>query len=202
MPNAKGVFIAFEGGEAAGKSTQAALLATRLEAVLTREPGGTGLGESIRAILLDPAQVQMSDRAEALLFAAARAQLVSEVIKPALALGRHVVTDRFAGSSFAYQAFGRGLELAQVQALSAFAVDEIWPDLNVLIEVPPEVSQSRMGQPDRLEAAGTQFHERVAEGFAQLASAEPERWLRVSGLGSPQDVAARVWQGVSERLSL
>lgn len=202
MTTRTGWFIALEGGEAAGKSTQAALLAARLGALLTREPGGTALGEAIRAVLLDPDQEALSNRAEALLFAAARAQLVEQVIQPALRSGRHVVTDRFAGSSLAYQSFGRGLPLDEVKALSGFAVHGTWPDLNILIEVPPEVAAARMGKPDRLESAGADFHERVAEGFLTLAKADPDRWLRISGVGQADEVAARVWEAVTERLPL
>src|SRR5690606_21671130 len=132
---------------------QARRLAERIDALLTREPGGTSVGEDVRALLLDPLRT-VSDRAEALLFAAARAQHVVEVIEPALASGRHVVCDRFANSSFAYQAYGRGLPLDEVRALSTFAVDGTWPDLNVLLVVPPETSSARLGVRDRLEQAG------------------------------------------------
>lgn len=198
---ARGTFIAFEGGEASGKSTQARLLAERLDAVLTREPGGTSVGEEVRQLVLDPLR-SVSDRAEALLFAAARAQHVVEVIEPALAAGRHVVCDRFAASSFAYQAYGRGLPLDEVRALSSFAVAGTWPDLNVLLVVPPETSSARLGVRDRLEQAGDGFHGRVAEGFAALAEGDPERWVRVDGTGSIDEVAVAVWAAVSSRLDL
>ena len=198
----RGWFIALEGGEASGKSTQARLLAEHLGAVLTREPGGTRLGEAVRAMLLDPSDTSMCDRAEALLFAAARAQHVHEVIEPALAAGRHVVTDRFAASSFTYQAFGRGLDLAEVRALSAFAVDGVWPDLNVLLVVPPEVSVSRLVDLDRLEGVGREFHERVARGFDELSGAEPERWVRIDATGTVEEVAHRVRTAVAERLGI
>jgi dTMP kinase len=196
----RGWFIALEGGEASGKSTQARRLADHLGAVLTREPGGTRLGEAVRAMLLDPSDTSMSDRAEALLFAAARAQHVHEVIAPALAEGRHVVTDRFAGSSFAYQAFGRGLDLDEVRSLSAFAVDGVWPDLNVLLVVPPEVAAARLDELDRLEGVGADFHARVAHGFDELSRAEPERWVRIDAIGTVEEVAARVRAAVAERL--
>ena len=196
----RGWFVALEGGEASGKSTQARLLAEHLGALLTREPGGTRLGEAVRAMLLDPADTDMSDRAEALLFAAARAQHVHEVIRPALESGRHVVTDRFAASSFAYQAFGRGLDLDEVRSLSAFAVDGTWPDLNVWLVVPPEVAVERLGELDRLELVGPEFHERVAAGFQALSAAEPERWVQVDAVGTVEVVAARVRQAVGGRL--
>ena len=199
--SSRGLFIALEGGEASGKSTQARVLADRLDALLTREPGGTSVGEDVRALVLDPTRA-VSDRAEALLFAAARAQHVAEVIEPALAAGRHVVCDRFAGSSLAYQSFGRGLPLAEVRALSEFAVGGTWPDLNVLLVVPAETSQSRLGSRDRLEAAGDGFHQRVGEGFAALLAAEPDRWIEVDGLGTIDQVTAAVWSAVSRRLGL
>lgn len=196
----RGRFVAFEGGEASGKSTQARLLADRLGAVLTREPGGTRLGEAIRDLLLDPANAEMTDRAEALLFAAARAQHVAEVIEPALVAGRDVVTDRFAASSFAYQSFGRELPLDQVEPLSSFAVHGVWPDLNILLVVPTEVAAGRLGELDRLEGVGIDFHRRVADGFDTLAAADPDRWARVDASGSVEEVAGRVATVVDERL--
>lgn len=197
----RGSFIAFEGGEATGKSTQAKLLAERLGAVLTREPGGTPLGEAIRGFVLDPAQTSMGDRAEALLFAAARAQHIDEVIRPALASGRHVVTDRFAGSSLAYQAFGRGLPLDQVRALSEFAVDGLWPDLTLLLVVPEQVASERLGELDRMEEVGPEFHRRVADGFAELAATEPG-WVQIDADGTIAQVAARVMHAVGSYLGL
>jgi dTMP kinase len=197
----RGRFIAFEGGEASGKSTQARLLAEHLGAVLTREPGGTHLGEAIRGLLLDPTQTDMGDRAEALLFAAARAQHVDEVIRPALDAGRHVVTDRFAGSSFAYQAFGRGLPIDEVRALSRFAVDGVWPDLSILLVVAPDVAAERLGEPDRMEGVGPEFHRRVAHGFDQLAATEP-RWVRIEAEGDIDAVARSVRAAVGEHLDL
>lgn len=197
----RGVFIAFEGGEASGKSTQAQILADRLDALLTREPGGTALGEAIRGLLLDPAQTSMGDRAEALLFAAARAQHVAEVIAPALDAGRHVVTDRFAGSSLAYQAFGRGLPLDEVRALSEFAIDGLWPDLTLLLVVPEAVAVARMGELDRMEEVGPDFHRRVADGFAALADSEPG-WVQIDAEGTVEQVAARVAHAVQTYLDL
>ena len=197
----RGRFIAFEGGEASGKSTQARLLAEHLGAVLTREPGGTHLGEAIRGLLLDPTQTDMGDRAEALLFAAARAQHVDEVIRPALDAGRHVVTDRFAGSSFAYQAFGRGLPLDEVRALSRFAVDGVWPDLSILLVVAPDVAAERIGEPDRMEGVGPEFHQRVADGFDRLAATE-SGWVRIDASGDIDEVARSVRAAVAEHLDI
>lgn len=199
----RGRFVALEGGDFTGKSTQARLLAEALGALLTREPGGTPLGERIRDLLLDPLHEEMTDRAEALLYAAARAQHVAEVIEPALAAGRHVVTDRFLHSSLAYQGVGRGLDLDAVRSLSAFAVDGTWPDLVVLIEVPPEVRRARAAAtPDRLEQAGDEFHARVAEAFAAFAADDPARWVVVDGSGPVEEVAAAVLAAVTGRLGL
>ena len=190
----RGRFIALEGGEGCGKSTQAALLANRLGAVLTREPGGTAVGERVRDLLLDPALVDLDPRAEALFMAAARAQHVAEVVAPALAAGRDVVTDRYAHSSLAYQGFGRGLDVAAVRALSDFATEGLWPDVVVLLDVPEDVAAGRLGTLDRFEAAGADFHQRVVEGFRALATEEPDRWVVVSGVGSVDEVAERVWK--------
>jgi dTMP kinase len=194
-------FIAFEGGEACGKSTQAARLAVRLGAVLTREPGGTPLGARLRAVLLDPA-TRLVDRAEALLMAADRAQHVAEVIRPELAAGRHVVTDRYAGSSLAYQGFGRGLPVDDVRRLSDWASAGLWPDLTVLLDVPLDEAASRQagGRPDRLEAAGDEFHRRVTEGFRTLAAEDRDRWVVVDGTLGIDEVEAMIWSTVTDRL--
>lgn len=193
----RGSFIAFEGGEATGKSTQAHRLATRVGAVLTREPGGTPLGEEIRNLLLH-APLDVDDRAEALLMAAARAQHVRDVIEPALAAGRHVVTDRFTASSLAYQGAGRGLSFEQVAELSRFAASGLEPDLYVLLLVPPAIAAARRSGPgDRLESAGDGFHDRVMAGFARQAEAEPDRWLVVDGTLPVDEVEAAVWSRVA-----
>ena len=195
-----GRFIAFEGGEGSGKSTQAARLARRLGAVLTHEPGDTPLGAAVRAILLDDHDVEITPRAEALLMAADRAQHVVEVIRPALESGRTVVTDRFTGSSVAYQGYGRQLSPAEVTALSEWATDEIWPDLVILLQVPTSVSAERTGGArDRLEAAGDAFHRRVHDGFLTQAIADPERWAVVDGTQPEDDVAAAIWELVQIR---
>ena len=188
--------IAFEGGEACGKSTQAAILADRLGAVLTREPGGTRVGEQVRALLLDPAIGALDARAEALLLAAARAQHVAQVVRPGLAAGRHVVTDRFSHSSLAYQGYGRRLPLDEVRRLSEWATVGLWPDLVVLIDLPAADALARRGPPDRFEAEGAEFHQRVAAGFRELAGAEPDVWRVVDGRGPVAEVAERVWEAV------
>jgi dTMP kinase len=195
----RGRFIALEGGEGCGKSTQATLLADRLGAVLTREPGGTAVGERVRDLLLDVSTVALDARAEALLMAAARAQHVAEVVEPALAAGRDVVTDRYAHSSLAYQGFGRGLDLDEVRRLSDFASRGLWPDLVVLLDAPAEVARARLGTLDRFESEGAAFHERVVTGFRTLAAMEPERWVVVHATGTVEEVAELVWQAVPDR---
>lgn len=192
----RGRLIAFEGGEACGKSTQAALLAARLGAVLTREPGGTAVGERVRALLLDPDLAALAPRAEALLMAAARAQHVAEVVGPALATGRDVVTDRFSHSSLAYQGHGRGLAVEEVRALCDWASGGLWPDAVVLLEVPPALALARRGAPDRFEAESRRFHERVEAGFRALAAENPARWRVVDGCGTVEEVAERVWEAL------
>jgi dTMP kinase len=192
-----GRLIAIEGGDGTGKSTQASRLAAHLGAVCTREPGSTELGERVRQIVLHAADINLDPRAEALLFAAARAQHVAEVIGPALAAGRVVVADRFIASSLAYQGFGRGLGLDEVRRLNEWATHGLWPDLTVLIDVPPDVAAARFAdERDRFEDAGHDFHRRVAGGYAALAAAEPDRWIVVDGSAGVDEVAARVRRAV------
>ncbi|MEO6628222.1 MAG: dTMP kinase [Aquihabitans sp.] len=198
-----GRFLVFEGGEGSGKSTQARLLADRWDAEITFEPGGTEVGGRLREILLDPATGDLDVRAEALLMAADRAHHVTTCIRPWLNRGRDVVCDRFVGSSLAYQGYGRGLDVHHVAALSAFATDGLVPDLVVLLEVPAEEAARRLlaaGKPDRMEAAGQEFHARVADGYRQLAAADPSHWIVVDGEGPVDAVADRVLLAVNERL--
>ncbi len=197
----RGRLIAFEGGEGAGKSTQARLAADALGAVLTREPGGTALGERIRNLVLDPASVALDDRAEALLMAAARAQHVAEVIEPALRGGTDVVTDRFTPSSVAYQGHGRGLPPEEVRQLSLWATVGLEPDVVVLLEVAAPVAAARLrGERDRMEAAGKEFHRAVADGFRAMAAADPGRWVVIDGEGPVDEVARRVRAALADRL--
>jgi dTMP kinase len=194
-------FIVFEGGDASGKSTQSARLARRLGAVHTREPGGTAIGAALRSLLLDARTTGLDARAEALLMAADRAQHVAEVVRPALAAGRHVVCDRYIGSTLAYQGHGRGLPVVDLRRISAWAAADLWPDLIVLLDVPREVSVRRAAAaPDRLEAAGEQFHDRVARGYRALASADASRWVTIDGSAPPDEVEAAVWTAVTTRL--
>jgi dTMP kinase len=188
----RGRFIVFEGGEASGKSTQAARLAADLDALLTREPGGTDVGRRIREIFLDPAIADLDPRAEALLVAADRAQHVARVVEPALSSGRDVVSDRYVPSSLAYQGYGRGLDVQHVRQMSVWATDGLEPDVVILLDVPPDVSAERLQGRDRMEAAGDEFHRRVREGYRAMAEAEPERWLVLDATGAIEEVAARV----------
>jgi len=193
-------FIAFEGGEGSGKSTQARRIAEQRGALLTRQPGGTDIGASIRELLLSPATVGLSDRAEALLMAADRAQHVDEMISPTLAAGRDVVCDRYVSSSLAYQGAGRNLGIDAVLALSEFAVGDTWPDLNVLLDVPVEVGLGRIdGPPDRLEQQGDGFHDRVRQTFLDLAAASPERWLVIDATQPIDQVASELDAGLNAR---
>lgn len=194
------MFIVLEGGEGSGKSTQAARLASSLGALLTREPGGTTIGERIRAILLDP-ESDIDARTEALLMAAARAEHVAAVIRPALDAGRVVVCDRFSGSSLAYQGYGRGLPVDELQCVSAWAAGGVAPDLVVLLDVPAGEVARRVAdrRPDRFETAGDAFHERVRSGFRELAARAPDIWVVVDGVGPEPEVAARVLAAVKAR---
>lgn len=200
---ARGRLIALEGGEGSGKSTQAARLAAALGAVATREPGGTPAGEAIRALVLDPAHGPLDRRAEALLMLAARAQHVAEVIAPALAAGLDVVCDRFAGSTLAYQGWGRGLDVAELAGLSAWAAGGIEADVVVYLRVSPQVAAARLagrpGRPDRVEQAGGGFFARVAEGFEAQAAANPARWRVVDGDAGVDLVARAVLAAVTAR---
>jgi dTMP kinase len=199
----RGHFIAFEGGEASGKSTQAQLLATRLGALLTREPGGTALGERVRELLLDPATDDLDARTELLLMAAARAEHVARVIGPSLAAGRDVVCDRFGASSVAYQGHGRGLPPDEVVRVSAWAAAGLEPDLVVLLDVDAATRHARLGDRpdalDRLESAGEAFHARVADGFRAMAAADPERWVRFDGSRPVDELAEAIADSVGRR---
>ncbi len=195
-------FIAFEGGDAAGKSTQAERLVERIAGVRTREPGGTAAGAAIRALFLDPATGDLDPRTEALLMAADRAQHAAEVIRPNLEGGHHVVTDRYLYSSVAYQAHARGLDAAEVRDLSLWATQGLEPDVVVFLDLPVEVARDRVAHvaPDRLESETAAFHERVRAGFHAQAAADPDRWVVVDASGSPDDVWSLVWAQVRRRL--
>jgi len=202
----RGFLIAIEGGEGAGKSTQAKRLAGAIGAEQTREPGGSHLGEQVRTLLLDPATGDIDARAELHLMLAARAQHLAERIRPALDDGRHVVVDRFSGSTIAYQGYGRGLPLDGVRTACEIAADGCWPDLNVLLDLPADVGAARMASaralPDRIEAADGGFHERVTGGFRKMAKAEPERWVVIDASQPIDEVAGDVLRAVATRLGI
>ena len=202
---AEGVFIVFEGGEGAGKSTQSELLATWLgdrghSVTRTREPGGTPAAEAIRAVLLDVSNTGLDDRAEALLFAAARGDHAARVIRPALERGDIVVCDRYLDSSVAYQGGGRDLGLDAVRELSLWATRGLVPDLTVLLDVDPAVGLARVERPDRLEAEPLEWHARVRQAFLDLAAGESERYLVLNGHDEVEQIAAAVRVRVSELL--
>lgn len=184
-------FIAFEGAEGCGKSTQAARLADRLDAVLTRETGGTPIGARLRAILNDPSIDDLADRAEALLAAADRAQHMAEVVFPALASGRDVVSDRSAYSSLAYQGYGRQQDPGDIRRINDWATVGRWPDVVVFLDTPDDVIAERMSRRslDRFEAAGSAFHARVIEAYRGFAAAEPDRWITIAAVGTIEQVS-------------
>lgn len=192
-------FIAFEGGDASGKTTQARRIARQLGAIFTREPGGTDLGETLRNLVLEP-EAHVDLRAEALMIAAARAQHVAEVIRPALDADQPVVTDRFTASSIVYQGYASGLDIDEVRRLSAFATAGLTPELTVLIDVPTDVSLGRLGDtPDRFEREASEFHSRVRAGYLELASADPT-WIVIDGSGSLEEVGAAVDRALAPHL--
>jgi len=197
-------FITFEGMEGCGKSTQAKLLARALgpDVVLTQEPGGTAIGRAIRQLLLDPVNRAMSPEAEVLLFFADRAQHVAEVIRPALAAGRTVISTRYVDTSLAYQGYGRGLDLDRIRSVAVLATGGLRPDLTLFFDLPLEVGLARVvrrGVRDRLESEVREFHERVRNGYLELAAAEPDRWIRIDASGSEADVEARTRAAVEAR---
>lgn len=209
----RGRFITFEGGEGCGKSTQVKRLAAALEAkgvkvLLTREPGGTRLAEMIRTLLKDEAEDPPVDRAELLLFLAARAQLVRNVIRPALDAGTWVLSDRFSDSTIAYQGYGRGLPVDFVKAANDFACEGLAPDLTLLLDVEPSVAAQRMRgreaatntSADRIERAGDEFHTRLRRGFLELAADNPSRIVAIDASGTPDEVARKILLALPERL--
>lgn len=204
----KGVFITFEGLDGCGKSTQMELLASALRdrgyvVLVTREPGGTALGEAVRDVLLDPRYHGMSARSEALLYAAARAHLVEQVIRPALADGQVVLCDRYLDSSLAYQGYGRGLGTDDIVSLNVWATECLFPDLTVYLDLDDAVRSTRLAAvPDRLEAEDTDFHRRVGEGFRKLLELHPHRIHRVDATGTESEVQTRVQALVEEELEL
>lgn len=198
------VYIAFEGAEGCGKSTQAKRLADAIDAVSTRETGGTAIGQRLREILHDTAVTDLNDHAEALIIAADRAQHIAQVVRPALASGRSVVSDRSIYSTLAYQGYGRGLPVDELREINEWAIGTTWPDLVVLLRVPDDVTRERMQRRelDRFEQAGVEFHRRVDEGFAAMAAADPERWAVVDASGPIDRVGRTIRSMVRKRLGV
>lgn len=193
-------YIAFEGAEGCGKSTQAARYADSIDAVLTRETGGTDIGARLREILHDTSIHDMSPRAEALIAAADRAQHLDQVVRPALDAGHTVVSDRSVYSTLAYQGFGRGLDVDQLRHINDWATGGLWPDLVVFIDTPDDVIAERMSTRnlDRFEAAGDAFHDRVINGFRTMAAADPGHWISVAAVGSISQAAESIADAIAE----
>jgi dTMP kinase len=203
------VFITFEGPEGSGKTTQARRLAQWLcaqgrQVVLTREPGGTPIGDQIRDILHSSRNTAMDALTEILLYSASRAQHAAERIRPALASGEIVVSDRYADSTYAYQGYGRGLDLPVLRKITEIATGGLQPDLTIYIDITPEegLRRRRMcgGEWNRLDAEPLDFHQRVRSGYLELAALEPERWVLVDGNGTPAEVEVQVRAAVKARL--
>jgi dTMP kinase len=209
----RGKFITLEGGEGCGKSTQAKRLKAALErcgieVLLTREPGGTPLAEKIRSLLKDENADPPCDRSELLLFLAARAQLVKNVIRPALDAGKWVISDRFSDSTLAYQGYGRELPLDFLVAANDFACDALKSDLTLLLDVPPEIALRRMRSreaatgtsADRIELAGAEFHARLRQGFLDLAEKEKDRFSVIDASGNEDEVWSEIWKSMKRFL--
>jgi len=206
-----GIFITFEGPDGSGKTTQIRRLAEWLGAqgadvLLTREPGGTDISEQIRGILHDLKNKAMQPRAEILLYSAARAQLVAEKIRPHLARGGIVLSDRYADSTLAYQGYGHGLELETLRLITAFATDRLRPDLTLLFDVDAETGlrrrQSGGGEWNRLDDYALAFHQRVRAGYLELARAEPDRWVKLDAAQEVLALETEVRRVVAARLNL
>lgn len=202
------IFITFEGGEGCGKSLQSRTLHRRLSKISTRailihEPGGTLLGQKIRYLLKKACDIPISPLAELFLFNASRNQLVHDVIKPALKENKIVICDRFSDSTLAYQSYGRGLNLALVREINLLAVQGLKPDLTFLLDVPPEIGLKRKkyGTNDRFEQEILAFHQRVRQGFLNLAQDEPQRWVIIDSLLPPRKISETIWERVNSLLN-
>ncbi|MGO4956788.1 dTMP kinase [Luteococcus sp. Sow4_B9] len=201
-----GLFVVFEGGDSAGKSTQVRQLAGWLQQKgiayrVTHEPGDSWLGGEIRRLVLSPDSGDITARAECLLYIADKAQHVVEVVKPALARGEVVVCDRYVDSTIAYQAAGRALPPDDVETIALWATQNLRPDLTVLLDVDPRQAVGRIAQKDRIESAGDDFHQRVRGGFLRLAERDPEHYLVLPARDSIESIARRVRERVQELLA-
>ncbi len=207
MVTGSGIFLAFEGGDGAGKSTQSRMLADSLVArgldvVVTREPGGTPAAEAIRHVVLTPEHAGLDDRAEALLYAASRAEHVARLIRPALERGAVVITDRYIDSSIAYQGVGRGLGPDVVGEINIWATQGLLPDLTVLLDVDAGAGLARIdSSPDRLESEPEQFHRTVGAAYRALAAGDPDRYLVLAAHGDRDAIAAAVLSRVDALLA-
>ncbi len=202
------LFITFEGGEGSGKSTQARALYNKLlqlaiSVLLIHEPGGTPLGKRLRNLLKRKQDIDMSPLSELLMFNAARAQLVDDVIRPELASGKVIICDRYADSTIAYQSYGRGLGLEMVETINNVASRGLKPDLIVLLDIPVEegLVRKKTKERDRFEEEDITFHQRVREGYLKLAADEPEHWLVIDATLSKTEIENIIWEGVSRLLS-
>ena len=197
-----GLFVCFEGGEGAGKSTQARLLRDWLvergeTVLLTFEPGDTAVGKEVRRIVLDPATGDLSDRTEALLYAADKAEHVDQVVLPALARGEVVITDRYVDSTLAYQGAGRTLDVREVEAVARWATRDLRPHLTVVLDLEPEAGLGRFSGRDRIEGQSLEFHQRVRQGFLALAAADPDHYLVLDARDAVDDIAAAIRETVA-----
>jgi dTMP kinase len=193
----QGLFVCFEGGEGAGKSTQSRLLRDWLlergeTVLLTFEPGDTPVGKELRRIVLDPATGELSDRTEALLYAADKAEHVDHVVLPALARGEVVITDRYVDSTLAYQGAGRTLAVAEVEAVARWATADLRPHLTVVLDLAPEAGLGRFDERDRIEGQSLDFHLRVRQGFLDLAAADPDHYVVLDARAPIEEIAATI----------
>jgi dTMP kinase len=204
------MFITFEGPDGSGKTTQIRLLVDWLheqgyEVIVTREPGGTDIGDQIRDVLHDPDNTAMDARTEILLYSASRAQHVAQVVRPALAAGKVIISDRYADSTLAYQGYGRGLHLETLMTITLFATDGLLPDLTLYLDITPEegLRRRQLGGDEwnRLDAEALEFHQRVRDGYLELIKQEPERWVVIDAARTAEEVQAEIRAVMQARLS-